>query len=118
YVFRRSEGVWRQEAYIKASNTGEGDRFGAAVAFDGATLAIGATDEASGSMGVNSEERRDDVPGSGAVYLFRRASGMWAQTDYIKASNTGPRDFFGFSVAVSGSDLAVGPMAKTAPPLA
>src|SRR5688572_24260362 len=43
YVFSRSGGVWSQQAYVKASNTGAGDLFGVSVALsaDGNTLAVG-----------------------------------------------------------------------------
>ena len=47
YVFARTRGVWSQQAYLKASNTGEaedGDQFGFSLALsdDGNTLAAGA----------------------------------------------------------------------------
>ncbi|KYF61092.1 hypothetical protein BE11_27805, partial [Sorangium cellulosum] len=43
YVFTRSGTAWTQQAYLKASNTGSGDRFGASVALYRDTLAVGAT---------------------------------------------------------------------------
>ena len=42
YVFTRSAGIWSQQAYIKASNTDAGDRFGGNVALDGDSLLVGA----------------------------------------------------------------------------
>jgi trimeric autotransporter adhesin len=42
YMFRRSGSEWRQDAYVKESNTGMNDEFGHAVALSGDTLAIGA----------------------------------------------------------------------------
>ena len=44
YVFVRNGTTWSQQAYIKASNAAEGDRFGYSLALsdDGSTLAVGA----------------------------------------------------------------------------
>jgi hypothetical protein len=41
YVFTRTAGVWSQQAYLKASNTEAGDRFGYAVSLSGDTLVVG-----------------------------------------------------------------------------
>ena len=51
YVFTRTAGVWTQQAYLKASNTDAGDRFGQDLALDGDTLAVGARFEASAATG-------------------------------------------------------------------
>jgi hypothetical protein len=108
YVFRRSGSTWVQEAYLKASNTGRGDLFGQSVTLDGDTLAVGAYYEASNATGVNGNQADDSANGSGAVYVFRRSGSTWAQEAYLKASNTGPGDGFGVSVALDGDTLAVG----------
>ena len=113
YVFIQSGGNWSQQAYVKPSNTGQSDFFGTSVALsgDGSTLAVGASNEASGATGINGPQ--SDVAGfdnSGAVYVFTRNTVAWSQQAYIKASNTGLSDFFGTSVALSvdGNTLAVG----------
>ena len=38
---------------------------------------------------------------SGAAYVFTRSGPTWGQQAYLKASNTGPSDFFGFSLTRS-----------------
>jgi hypothetical protein len=40
--------------------------------------------------------------------VFRRTGTEWQQEHYVKASNTGAGDYFGFSVALSEDTLAVG----------
>ena len=111
YVFTRSAGMWSQQAYIKASNTGAGDFFGIAVALsaDANTLAVGAFSEDSGTTGVNSAPGESAV-NAGAVYVFTRSAAVWSQQAYIKASNTEGGDFFGGAVALNadGNTLAVG----------
>ncbi len=42
------------------------------------------------------------------MYVFTRSGATWTQQAYIKASNTGVNDQFGFSVALSADTLAVG----------
>ena len=112
YLFTRSLGsVWRQQAYIKASNPAKGDYFGfsAALSDTGETLAIGARLEDSGAKGIDGDETDKSMISSGAVYLFTRSPGsLWGQKAYIKASNTDEDDYFGSSLALSGSILAVG----------
>ena len=108
YVFTRTNGVWSQQAYVKASNTGSGDNFGHSVALDGNTLAVGAIEEASNATGINGDETNNSASGSGAVYVFTRSAGVWSQQAYLKASNTEAGDQFGFSISLSGESLVVG----------
>src|SRR6266571_2654964 len=70
YVFVRSNGVWSQQSYLKASNTEGGDQFGFAVAISGDTVVIGAPNEASNATGVNGNQSDNSAPGAGAVYVF------------------------------------------------
>jgi hypothetical protein len=111
YVFARIAGVWVQQAYVKASNTGANDAFGIAVALsgDGNTLAVGARFESSGTTGVNSTPD-ESAPLAGAAYVYVRSAGTWSQQAYVKASNTGFFQMFGSSVALNGdgNTLAVG----------
>ncbi len=112
YVFARSGTMWRQQAYVKASNTGGGDFFGSSVALsaDGSTLAVGARFEGSAATGIDGNQADNSAGQAGAVYLFTRAGTVWSQQAYVKASNTGALDWFGTSVALSsdGATLAVG----------
>jgi hypothetical protein len=108
YVFVRSGVTWSQQAYLKASNTGEGDRFGQSVAVSGDTVVIGAYFEDSNATGVNGNQEDNSTPDAGAAYVFVRSGATWTQQAYLKASNTGPGDGFGRSVAVSGDTVVVG----------
>jgi len=108
YVFVRSAGVWSQQAYLKASNTGMGDEFGASVAVSGDTLVVGAFLENSNATGVNGNQADDSASNAGAAYVFVRSGSVWSQQAYLKASNTAAFDQFGAPVAVSGDTLVVG----------
>jgi hypothetical protein len=113
YVFARIETDWSQQAYIKASNAGDkGDYFGYSVSLSkyGNILAVGAHGEGSDAKGINGNEKNDDKPNSGAVYVFARIGTDWSQQAYIKASNTDENDYFGRSVSLDadGNTLAVG----------
>src|SRR5678809_1473902 len=99
YVFTRTGTTWSQQAYIKASNTGEagvgdqlgdGDQFGFSLSLsaDGNTLAVGAIGEDSGAKGVISsnspgDQNDNSQPGSGAVYVYSRTRATWSQQAYI-----------------------------------
>lgn len=112
YVFVKGSDDWSEQAYIKASNTGAYDQFGARLSLsgDGATLAVGAQLEDSAARGIDGPQDDDAAQEAGAVYVFTRDSGMWAQDAYIKASNTEAYDEFGGTLALNrdGSMLAVG----------
>ena len=108
YVFTRSGTTWSQQAYLKASNTNAGDRFGHSVSLSGDTLAVGAYYESSSATGVNGSQSDNTERSSGAVYIFTRSGTTWSQQAYLKASNTGRDDLFGYSVSLSGDTLAVG----------
>ncbi len=108
YVFVRAGGNWTQQAYLKASNTDEYDRFGCSVAVSGDTLVAGAKYEDSSATGVNGDQADNSAPESGAAYVFVRSGISWSQQAYLKAANTGSDDQFGVSVAVSGDTVAVG----------
>lgn len=111
-----SDKMLQSIAYIKASNTNSADYFGRSVAVsaDGSTLAVGAPVEGSDANGVNDDtlvgQADNSAWGAGAVYVFTHTGNTWQQQAYIKASNTGPGDSFGSSVALSadGNTLAVG----------
>jgi hypothetical protein len=79
YVFRRTGTTWAQEAYIKASNTGARDEFGASVALWEDTLVVGAAEEDSSAVGVDGDQLDEGAEDSGAVYVFRRTGTTWVQ---------------------------------------
>lgn len=110
YLFRRGpDGDWQQEAYVKASNTGDGDELGGAVAISGQLAAVAASGENGGAAGVDGDELDNSLLDAGAVYLFERDdSDRWSQVAYIKASNPDSNDRFGASIALDGNLLVVG----------
>lgn len=119
YVFARSGSDWFQQAYLKARNAGETDRFGHSLAIsdNGNTLAVGAYLEDSDVTGAcpplfgcDTTSDNNLAADSGAVNVFTRSGSSWALQAYIKASNTQSDDNFGRTVALSddGDTLAVG----------
>ena len=108
YVFSKiGPGEWQQTHYIKASNTGAGDRFGSDVALsdDGSTLVVSALREASNATTIDGDQTNDAEPGSGAAYVFvRDGAGGWLQQAYLKPSNTEEQGSF---PALFGSSLAL-----------
>lgn len=117
FVYVRRGDQWSQQAYLKASNTGQGDRFGAAVAISGDTVVVGAAREDSSAKGINGNGADNSAADSGAAYVFARNGTTWTQQAYLKASNTGgivttifndEGDLFGTSVSVSADTIVVG----------
>lgn len=109
YVFVRSGNTWSQQAYLKASNTGNRDQFGFSTAISGETIVVGAVLESSNAIGVNGNQNNDASFSSGATYVFQRSGSQWAQQAYLKASNTrGDRARFGEALSLDGDTLIVG----------
>src|SRR5204863_14635 len=115
YVFSRTGNTWSQQAYVKASNTGEtdeGDEFGYAISLsgDGNTLAVGAIGEDSAAKGINGNQADNSANEAGAVYFFTRTGTTWRQEYYVKGSNNRKFDEFGSALALSrdGRTMAVG----------
>lgn len=104
YVFHRTGDSWQQAAYIKASNTDVGDRFGRDIALDanGTTLVVGAPGEDSGTTLVHGDKHDNTLSSSGAVYMFDRTGDIWMQTAYIKTHYALRDSSFGNSVTVGG----------------
>jgi len=98
---------WFQEAYVKPSNTEQGDKFGSTVALsaDGTSLAVEAPLEASDAIGIDGDQANNLATASGAVYQFENSSGSWTQRSYIKAPYSSNNLNFG-GVGVGGSSIA------------
>jgi hypothetical protein len=113
YVFKRNNGNWSQQAYLKASNTRADSGFGVQVTLsaDASTLAVGAWTESSRATGINGAQTDTTAPNAGAVYVFTQESNnTWAQQAYVKPSNTQAELRFGQRVALSasGNTMAIG----------
>ncbi|MDP2600865.1 MAG: cadherin-like beta sandwich domain-containing protein [Deltaproteobacteria bacterium] len=106
YVFTRSGTTWTQQAYLKASNTGASDNFGAVVIF-GDTLVVTAQNEDSNATGIGGNQSDNSAEDSGAAYVFTRSGTTWTQQTYLKASNTEASDWFG-RVAINGDTIIMG----------
>lgn len=112
YLFDRANGLWTQNAQLKASNVGENDAFGRSLSLsaDGKTLAVASTGEDGDATGINGDQSNDNASDSGAVYVFVRENNAWIQQAYIKASNTATDNGFGISLSIAsnGGTLAIG----------
>jgi len=108
YVFERSGTTWSWPVYLKASNTGGGDRFGKRVAVSDGVVLVSSHFEESDARGFNGDQNDNSAYGAGAVYVFGQTRGSWAQRNYLKASNTDAGDFFGVSITMSGDTAVIG----------
>lgn len=103
YVYTRSGTAWSRQAYLKASNTSDLDRFGTAVAIDGDRAVVGAN------------QADTSVSQSGAAYVFARTGASWgtfSHTPFLEASNAQGGDWFGWSVDISDTTIIVGAPAE------
>jgi len=95
-AYELSDAVWSSPQRVLAQETDWGDRFGAALDLDGSTMIVGAPDRFKTNFG------------NGAAYIFERTGGIWLERAQFALDAPGVNDFFGQSVAVSGSLAVVG----------
>ena len=116
YVFTRSGSSWSQQAYLKAPNAEDSDRFGESVAISGDTLVVGAPLENSNQTTVSNGSTAspdNSASNAGAAYVFVRSGSTWQQQAYLKAPNAEVGDEFGRFVAVDGNTVVVGAPRET-----
>ncbi|MDZ7670307.1 MAG: cadherin-like beta sandwich domain-containing protein [Gammaproteobacteria bacterium] len=106
YVYTRAGDVWGETATLSAPNADDLDLFGASVAFDGTTIAVGAPWEAARDT---SDPADNSLPRGGAVYLFEQdGAGVWRDVGYLKPDVLDSRDEFGWSVGLGAGFVGAG----------
>ncbi len=109
YVFTRTNGVWSQQAYLKASNTDAQDEFGYDEAISGDTILVGAALEDSNTMGVNGDEGNNAAVNSGALLRLCPSSPFMEPTSVSQSlQHRCPGHEFGYSVAATTHHLLIG----------
>ncbi|MEF1202996.1 hypothetical protein QTO12_20790 [Vibrio owensii] len=107
YLYVNNGSSWQSQAYIKASNSNLVDSFGFSLSLDsdGTTLLVGAPGESSSAQSINGDETDNTGSLSGAAYVFESQNNQWAQTAYLKSTNSDRLDSFGYDVALSEDGL-------------
>jgi len=104
FVYKRRNGVWTQESTLRASHAQDAASFGRTVEISSAgdVIAVGAPYEAVDSKGAAQ-------PAAGAVYVFKKQAGAWAEQQALTAPAPQGNDWFGWGVRLSenGTTLAV-----------
>jgi hypothetical protein len=90
YVFTKTGAGWKQTTELKGSHMG---LFGNSVAISGTTAVVGAPGYV--------------IDDAGRAYVFTRTASGWKQVAELKGSDTVAGDWFGYSVAISGTTAVV-----------
>ncbi len=96
YVFRFDGSNWNEEAKLVPSDGEPNDLFGHTVAVSGDLVVVGGY--AGVQIGII----------NGAAYVYRFDGSSWNEEAILSTSAPALADFFSYSVAVSGSRIAVG----------
>ena len=105
YVFTFNGSSWVQQQELTASNGAAYSAFGTSVALSGNTAFVGA-DDASTNTFISSTH-------PGAAYVFTFNGTTWNQQQELNASDGAVGDWFGISVALSGTTALVGAVNRT-----
>jgi uncharacterized UPF0146 family protein len=102
YIFKNTNGTWKQQQKIVASDRTDSDNFGKSVSIDGDYAIVGAYDQDSA---VNGSDYKEDA---GAAYIFELEGDTWKQQQKLVASDRTEGDMFGYSVSIDGDYAIVG----------
>jgi hypothetical protein len=94
YVFEKSGGTWNEVQKIMSPNPQQNDIFGIGVAIAGDYMVVGASEE-------------DNTKGAAHIYK-KNSSGVWEHVQRIIASDAMAQGYFGTSVSISNTSIAVG----------
>jgi hypothetical protein len=109
YVFERADDGWEETATLAHADPAPGDRFGDAVATDGAVVAVGAADDDIGPGTPATPPATDALTEMvGSVTVFERTGGEWDHRTRLTASDGREDDGLGWSVAVDGGTVLAG----------
>jgi hypothetical protein len=97
YIFFFNGTAWVQQAKLTAADGNDNDNFGHSVSISGDYVVVGAEND---DVGIDINQ--------GSAYVFLRSGVNWAQQAKIIASSGSANDYFGNSVSISGSYIAVG----------
>lgn len=98
YIFEREGDDWVEVQKLTASDALLGDNFGYSVSIDGDNIIVGAS--------WSNNEGGLDI---GAAYIFERDDlGVWTEVQKLNASDATFNDSFGWTVSVSGDNVAIG----------
>ena len=96
YIFVRNGTSWTEQVKLTASDAAADNLFGKSVSISGDYTIVGA-------------HGNDDAGyASGSAYIFVRNGTNWTEQAKLTASDATERDWFGFSVSISGDTVIVG----------
>jgi FG-GAP repeat/PEP-CTERM motif len=96
YIFENDGSGWAQVAKLTAPDGTASDYFGESVAISGNTAIVGAYGD------------DDKGDGSGSAYIFEDDGSGWGYVAKLTADDGAATDYFGNSVAISGSTAVLG----------
>jgi hypothetical protein len=101
YVFTRTASGWKQSAELEGSDTTAGDDFGSSVAISDTTIVVGAPYHGGETTG-------GVYAGPGRAYVFTKTATGWKQAAELRGPASDASEFFGASVAISGTIAVIG----------
>ncbi|MBV5304948.1 MAG: hypothetical protein JZU70_12255, partial [Chlorobium sp.] len=93
YVFQYGANAWAQKAKFMASDRAANDLFGAALAYVGSTVGIGAP---------------GDDSSRGSAYIFSGSGASWAQSTKLISSSAQAGEQFGSALAMDAARIVIG----------
>ena len=106
YVFRLTNGSWKQEAKLAPEELKAGALFGAALVTSSDVIIVGAPARAGGGGGRGQQQQTFTEVGS--AYAFRFENGTWTSAGQLGPQGVFEGAGFGSSLSLEGNTVAVG----------
>lgn len=97
YILKNTNGVWKQQQKIVASDRAYVAQFGSSVAMHGNYVAVSAPGKF-----------KDKITFAGAVYVFKNTNDQWIETQKLDVPDLVDGDKFGSSIAMNDEYLLIG----------
>ena len=97
YIYELKNGQWQQQAKLQPTDLQQGDSFGISVGISENYAIVG-------TYFADSENSKY----AGSAYIFQLENCQWRQKQKLQPPDLGSRNYFGYSVAISGTMAIVG----------
>lgn len=102
YLFEEINGNWINTGEFYSSDSKAGDQFGYNVAIENDVFVAGS------SYQDYSATNEDSLSGAGAVYVFKKESSVWNETQKLTSFNRVKNAYFGRHLAISNGNIVIG----------
>ncbi len=105
HIYENNNGNWELKTILEPTHE---TSIGTDLSLENGTLVVGMRWEDTGVGGINQTQTGQEIPNSGAVYVYVKVDNEWTLQAHIKSEVPAEWEQFGTDVAISGNTLVIG----------